>query len=62
MDPSRADYVFVLAGDGRRWFIPTAAIEGRHAIHLGGDEVSEFEIDRSPTDRSLWSTARMSRL
>jgi hypothetical protein len=47
MDPSRADYVFVLTGDGRRWFIPTSAVDGRHAIHLGGAKYSEFEIDRS---------------
>lgn len=46
LDPSRVDYVFVLTGDGRQWFIPVAAIEGRHSIHLGGAKYSEFEIDR----------------
>jgi PD-(D/E)XK endonuclease len=52
MDPSRADYVFTLTGDGRRWFIPTDAIEGRHRISLGGLKYSEFEIEptRSITD------------
>ena len=24
--PDRCDYLFVLVGDGRRWFIPTAAL------------------------------------
>ena len=45
MDPSRADYVFVLTGDGRRWFIPADAIEGRHGIKLGGPKYSEYEIE-----------------
>ena len=46
MDPSRIDFVFILAGDGRRWFIPATAIEGRHSIQVGGAKYSEFEIDR----------------
>jgi hypothetical protein len=45
MDPSRADYVFALTGDGRRWFIPTVAIEASHSIHLGGPKYSEFEVE-----------------
>ena len=47
MDPSRADYLFILVGDGRRWFIPAGVIEGRHSIHVGGSKYAEFEIDRS---------------
>lgn len=43
-DPRRCDALFVLAGDGRRWFIPSAAVEGRRAINLGGPKYSEFEI------------------
>jgi hypothetical protein len=44
-DPSRFDYLFVLTGDGRRWFIPSKVIEGRTAISLGGVKYSEFEIE-----------------
>ena len=44
-DPSRFDYLFALTGDGRRWFIPSTALEARNAISLGGPKYSEFEID-----------------
>jgi hypothetical protein len=44
-DPSRADALFVLAGDGRRWFIPSPAVEARTALNLGGLKYSEFEIE-----------------
>jgi hypothetical protein len=45
LDTSRFDYLFVLAGDGRRWFIPSTALEARNAITLGGPKYSEFEIE-----------------
>ena len=45
-DPRRCDFVFVHAGDGRRWFIPTVAIEATSAIVLGGPKYSEFEVER----------------
>src|SRR2546423_1721160 len=32
--PSRFDYLFVLTGDGRRWFLPATVIEGRTSISL----------------------------
>ena len=41
---SRCDFVFVLVGDGRRWFIPSKEIEGRHEVTLGGPKYSEFEL------------------
>jgi hypothetical protein len=44
LDPSAVDYVFALAGDGRRWFIPAPALEATRAISLGGPKYSEFEI------------------
>jgi hypothetical protein len=44
-DASRCDYLFVLVGDGRRWFIPTHALECRSALTLGGPKYSEFEIE-----------------
>jgi PD-(D/E)XK endonuclease len=46
-DPQRADYLFVLLGDGRRWFIPTPALEAATAIQLGGAKYSEYEISRA---------------
>ena len=45
-ESSRCDYLFVHAGDGRRWFIPAEAVEGGNQIKLGGPKYSEFEIER----------------
>ncbi len=45
VDPSRFDYLFVLTGDGRRWFIPSTMLEARSSITLGGPKYSEFEIE-----------------
>jgi hypothetical protein len=46
LDPSRFDFLFVLVGDGRRWFIPADRIEGGRGLALGGPKYAEFEIDR----------------
>jgi hypothetical protein len=46
LDPSRCDYLFVLVGNGRRWFIPSSALECRSALTLGGPKYSEFEVAR----------------
>jgi hypothetical protein len=45
-DPRRCDYLFVHAGDGRRWFIPSRFVEGATSITLGGPKYSEFEVER----------------
>jgi hypothetical protein len=45
LDPSRFDYLFVLAGDGRRWFIPANALGGSTSIHVAGPKYSEFEVE-----------------
>jgi len=45
LDSSRCDRVFIHVGDGRRWFIPAAAIEGRISIIVGGRKYSEFEVE-----------------
>jgi hypothetical protein len=56
-DPGRFDFLFVLVEDGRRWFIPSSEIEGRHGITLGGHKYSEFEVDRGePLDPRASST------
>ena len=39
--PTSVDRLFVLVGDGRRWFIPASAIEGGSSIYLGGPKYSE---------------------
>jgi hypothetical protein len=44
-DRSRCDYLFVHTGDGRRWFIPSYAIEARTAVTLGGPKYAEYEIE-----------------
>jgi PD-(D/E)XK endonuclease len=44
-DPARCDFLFVLVGDGRRWFIPTDVIECETSITLGGPKYSEFEVE-----------------
>lgn len=44
-DGKRCDYLFVLVADGRQWFIPTGALDGRSAVTLGGAKYSAFEIE-----------------
>jgi hypothetical protein len=44
-EPGRCDYLFVHVGDGRRWFIPTAALDCRSGLTLGGPKYSQFEIE-----------------
>jgi hypothetical protein len=46
LDPSRFDYLFVLVGDGRRWFVPAERVEGGTALRLGGPKYAEFEVER----------------
>jgi PD-(D/E)XK endonuclease len=46
LDTSRFDYLFVVVGDGRRWFIPADRVEGRRVLRLGGPKYSEFEVER----------------
>jgi Holliday junction resolvase-like predicted endonuclease len=43
-DRERCDFLFVQVGDGRRWFIPTGAIDGRTGLTLGGPKYSDYEI------------------
>jgi PD-(D/E)XK endonuclease len=44
-DPQKCDFVFVVTGDGRRWFIPATRIEASTAIVLGCRKYAEFEIE-----------------
>jgi PD-(D/E)XK endonuclease len=52
-DPTKVDALFVLVGDGRRWFIPARAVEGGETISLGGPKYAEYEIDRAQPIVSL---------
>jgi hypothetical protein len=52
-DARRVEYLFVLSGDGRRWFIPAIVVEGSRAILLGGTKYSEFEIEPGSSLESL---------
>jgi hypothetical protein len=42
---ARCDRLFVLVGDGRRWFIPAEAVEGGSGLRLGGPKYAKFEVD-----------------
>ena len=44
--PTRADYLFVLVADGRRWFIPATEVTGGTGITLGGPKYAAFEVER----------------
>jgi PD-(D/E)XK endonuclease len=43
---THCDWLFVLVGDGRRWFIPADAVGGGTRLRLGGPKYAEFEVDR----------------
>jgi hypothetical protein len=45
LDPSAYDRLFVLVGDGRRWFIPAREIAARTCLVVGGPKYSEYEIE-----------------
>jgi hypothetical protein len=46
LDASRYDYLFVLVGDGWRWFMPAASVDGGWGLRLGGPKYAEFEVER----------------
>jgi hypothetical protein len=49
----RADLLFVLLANGRRWLIPAREVESKRCITLGGEKYSEFEIDPAEPIRDL---------
>jgi PD-(D/E)XK endonuclease len=53
IDPQTIDYLFVLTGSGRRWFIPAGELDGDRAIQLGGTKYSEFEIEPGTAIRAI---------
>ena len=58
-DHARVDYLFVLVGDGRRWFIPAHLVEGTRGLVVGGSKYSEFEIERgTPLEATIYSDSK----
>ena len=45
LNATRCDRVFVHVGDGRRWYIPAAALGGGSAIVLGGPKYAQYEVE-----------------
>jgi hypothetical protein len=45
LELDRLDFLFVLAADGRQWFIPADRVGGGRAILLGGPKYAEFEVE-----------------
>ena len=44
-DSARCDYLFIHVGDGRRWFIPSSAVESSTYVRLGGPKYEHYEVD-----------------
>lgn len=57
------DYLFVLVGDGRRWFMPATAVEAGRAIAVGGAKYSEFEIENgTPFEALIYPSENLNRI
>jgi hypothetical protein len=44
--PDRCDYLYVHTMCGRRWFIPSEAVDGGTHVVLGGPKYARFEVDQ----------------
>jgi hypothetical protein len=45
LEASHYDHLFVLVGDGRRWFVPAEEVGGGCGIRLGGPRYAAYEIE-----------------
>ena len=62
-DPARVDYLFVLVGDGRRWFIPAGLVEAARSLALGGRKYSEFEVEQGTNlEAAVYSHGHLNRI
>ena len=62
-DRTKVDYLFVLVGDGRRWFIPAVYVEAARGVALGGAKYSEFEVERgTPFEELVYGDAPANRI
>jgi hypothetical protein len=48
LNPSRCDYLFILVGDGRRWFIPAPSLRAGSKVALGGPKYADYEVESGP--------------
>lgn len=53
IDPARVDFLFAHTAHGRRWLIPTAALEATRSINLGGPKYAEYEIEPGRSLRAV---------
>ena len=53
---SRCDFLFVLVADGRRWFIPSSAVEGGTGIVVGGPKYACYEVERGTAITTMSDT------
>jgi PD-(D/E)XK endonuclease len=44
-DATQCDYLFVVVADGRRWCLPSAALNGGTSVTLGGPKYADFEVE-----------------
>ena len=44
-DPTKCDYLFAVVADGRRWCLPSTALQGGVRVLLGGPKYAEFEVE-----------------
>ena len=59
--PTQCDVLFVHAGDGRRWYIPSDCVEGATGICLGGPKYAEYEVEPGETLEAM-AAPRIARL
>ena len=45
LDRSTYDRLFVVVGDGRRWCLPSEAVEAGSQLYLGGRKYARFEVE-----------------
>ena len=56
IDASTIDFLFVLTGGGRRWCIPTGALDATNAVRLGGPKYADYEIQSvEPIDHLVYT-------
>jgi hypothetical protein len=62
LEPEAYDYLFAHCGDGRRWFLPSHAVEARAGLRLGGPKYRAFEIEAGrPLPRYVTQTEEQAR-
>ena len=55
---SRCEFLFILVGDGRQWFIPAGHVEGGSSIIVGGPKYAAYEIERGRPIEALQTVDR----